>query len=496
MTRILIVLALVATGAFGAEPDHKERAREMIQKATAWLRTQQDAKTGGWAHPPSGPVFPAITALVVNGMVMTPGFDATKDESVVAGVRYILSFRKPDGGIYDSVLPSYNTSIALSALAHVGTPEARAAIKPAQEFLRQLQFGEGAFVDGQVAGETGRVGPEHPFYGGVGYGSRGRPDNSNLSMFIQAMRDSGVDKDDAAYQRALVFLSRTQMLDGVNNMPYADGSTQGGFIYSTSASGERRGEGQSFAGEIEESLSGPPGTVALVRLHVKDDGSPRLMTRDELVERLRAAMAESRLEEVRAAEFKVLLGPTADGASASEFEVRSSVTKADLLLPALTGALTENGKLIAGIEVGAVPAWKGVSRLRAYGSMTYAGFKSYVFAQLERDDPRVLAAYDWIRANYTVDENPGVGTDGLYYYFVTFARALDAWGEPTVMVLPREGSAERTVTPRDWSRDLIDRLEGLQNADGSFRSVDDRWLENNPVLITAYAVIALQHAAR
>src|SRR5690606_7086658 len=46
-----------------------------------------------------------------------------------------------------------------------------------------------------------------------------------------------------------------------------------------------------------------------------------------------------------------------------------------------------------------------VSGLRSYGSMTYAGFKSYVYAQLDRDDPRVVAAHDWIRRNYTLDRN-------------------------------------------------------------------------------------------
>ncbi|MCA9312518.1 MAG: hypothetical protein KDA21_14990, partial [Phycisphaerales bacterium] len=108
-----------------------------------------------------------------------------------------------------------------------------------------------------------------------------------------------------------------------------------------------------------------------------------------------------------------------------------------------------------------------------------------IYANLDRDDPRVTAALDWIRNNYTVDENPGVGDQGRYYYYVTFARALDAWGTSTI----RTGSGER-----DWANDLIDKLAELQQDDGSFRSVNSRWMEGNPVLITAYALIALQHA--
>ncbi len=385
--------AALSAPAAAIDPEHQAKAREMIARSTTWLRTKQDA-SGGWLVPQASP-FPAVTGLVLSGMLLDPAADPTKDETIKKGVAYILSHRQPDGGIYNRILPSYNTSICLSTLARVNTPEAKAAIKPAQDFLRSLQFGEGAMVDGQFAKETGRVEKDHPFYGGVGYGQHGRPDLSNLQFFLQAMQDSGVESNDPAVQRAVVFLQRTQMLDSVNDQPYADGSKQGGFIYSTSLNSESAGSGQSqAAATIEETL---------------DDGTK-------------------------------------------------------------------------------------VSRLRAYGSMTYAGFKSYVYAQLPRDDIRVLAAHDWIRQNYTLDENPGVGTDGLYYYFLTFARALDAWGSPTIDVIPGDGT--RTIDRRDWANDLIDRLAELQNEDGSFRSVDDRWMENDQMLITAYALIALQHAAR
>ena len=104
----------------------------------------------------------------------------------------------------------------------------------------------------------------------------------------------------------------------------------------------------------------------------------------------------------------------------------------------------------------------------------------------------MLAASRWITENYTLEENPGAGTDGVYYYLMTFAKALDAWDLERLRV--REGGEKGEFVERDWANDLIDRLAGLQNDDGSFRSVDDRWMENNPVLITAYGLIALQHA--
>jgi squalene-hopene/tetraprenyl-beta-curcumene cyclase len=397
MKRALLASFLLATPALAIDEQHEAKARAMADRAIAYLRAQQDEKTGGWAIPPEGPHYPAITGLIVNGMLMHDGITAD-DPAMKSAIAYLLGKQQPDGGIYDRILPSYNTSISLSALARVKTPAAIAAIKPAQDFLRSLQFGEGAAVDGQVASETGRVGKDHPFYGGVGYGNHGRPDNSNLTFFIQAMHDSGVTGEDPAMQRALVFLARTQMLDAVNDMPYADGSRQGGFIYATSENRDKVGSGQSQAGVIEETL---------------DDGT-------------------------------------------------------------------------------------NVSRLRAYGSMTYAGFKSYIYAQLPPTDPRVTAAFDWITRNYTVEENPGAGTDGFYYYLVTFARALEAAGRgPTPLVRGHAItviSADGAPTERDWANDLIDRLAELQNEDGSFRSIDDRWMENNPILITAYSLLAIEHA--
>ena len=132
------------------------------------------------------------------------------------------------------------------------------------------------------------------------------------------------------------------------------------------------------------------------------------------------------------------------------------------------------------------------SRLRTYGSMTYSGFKSYAYAGLKKDDPRIKAALEWIGKNYTLTENPGIGPDGMYYYYLVFGRAMRAYGEPMVRVIAKDGS----TTERNWAKDLIAQLATLQNEDGSFRASKQgaRWMEDNPVLITAYSVIALESA--
>ncbi|HYE02526.1 MAG TPA: hypothetical protein VD963_04755 [Phycisphaerales bacterium] len=505
------LLAVLAAGpALGAGPgrtddEHKKKAEAMAAKAIAFLRARQDPATGGWGVPPpdSGrPAFPAVTALVLAGMVhdrVTAPVVPPTDPAARRGLDYLLGHAGPDGGIYDRLLPSYNTAISLSALVKFADDDrAAAAARLARAFLYGLQWGETADERPEGAESAKAVGKDHPFYGGVGYGQHGRPDLSNLAFFLQAMHDAGVPSDDPAFARALVFLARVQMDDAVNDLAYADGSRQGGFIYATSAGREAAGEGQSFAGMTEETL---------------DDGTR-------------------------------------------------------------------------------------VSRLRAYGSMTYAGFKSLAYAGLGPDDPRVRAAERWIARNYSVTENPGLGTDGLYYYYLVFARALDARGNAWVVPAPAaervvvvggldeadrgvvetiaerdgrvlvwsggqderaEGGRETSVRPtdganvpaasskapgvflemrsgeearaaagaiaiwagerrgsavaavvwdgtgaapealrgrlgRDWGNDLIDRLAELQKEDGSFTVVDERWMENDPVLITAYALIALREA--
>jgi squalene-hopene/tetraprenyl-beta-curcumene cyclase len=136
----------------------------------------------------------------------------------------------------------------------------------------------------------------------------------------------------------------------------------------------------------------------------------------------------------------------------------------------------------------------GRRMLRSYGSMTYAGLKSMIYAGLSHDDPRVKAAWDWISKNFTVDENPGMaslGPDsaqgGLYYYFYTMARALSVYGQP-VIVDPQGGR-------HDWRVALIRKIATLQRPDGSFMG-QRKWMEDNPVLVTAYTVMVLEEAQK
>ncbi len=123
--------------------------------------------------------------------------------------------------------------------------------------------------------------------------------------------------------------------------------------------------------------------------------------------------------------------------------------------------------------------------LRSYGSMTYAGLKSMIYAGLDADDPRVQAAYEWITRNYTIDTNPGMGTSGLFYYYHTFAKALS-----TMQVTKL---TDLDGTNHDWRAELAQKLASLQNQDGSWTNENERWLESDPNLSTGYTLLALAY---
>ena len=139
-------------------------------------------------------------------------------------------------------------------------------------------------------------------------------------------------------------------------------------------------------------------------------------------------------------------------------------------------------------KAGEVKLPDGKVALRSYGSMSYAGLLSYIYAQLDRNDPRVKAVYDWLSRHYTLDENPGMGKDGIYYYYHTMAKALSVYGVDNLTL-----KGGKSV---NWRRDLAKKLIDLQNGDGFWANANGRWWEKDPGLVTAYAVITLEIISR
>jgi len=378
---IATIAALLMLGASAraqdAKPTPAQQAQAIVDKAAAFLKSQQRSD-GSWQASPRTP--PAVTAMAMQVLAQDPNH-GPKHETVRRAVEALLKLQKEDGGFYQESLANYNTAIIISGLASLKDPELKPAIDRAVAFLKGTQWTDDVVgPDGQKLNPKGVL-TGGWFYGGVGERGGAAADLSNTSVMLDALKDAGLPEDDPAFQNALKFVTRMQNRSESNPSEWA--GNDGGFVY-----------------------------------HMRADGTV-----------LSAAGEES-------------------------------------------------------IDGRTVP--------RSYGSMTYAGFKSLIYAGLTRDDPRVQAAWQWICENYTLEENPGMSLaspdrarEGIYYYYSVMARALSAYGETTIT----DPSGER----HDWRVELIAALASQQKDDGSFVG-ERRWMENDPLIATTLATLAIQEA--
>ena len=286
------------------------------------------------------------------------------DPLIAKSLKYLEGFVRPDGGIYQpgTLYRNYETCLAMVCFSEANRGRRYDKIlAKADRFVKGMQWDE------QESHER-----DSYSYGGAGYGKHNRPDLSNTSFLLDALRAAGNGPDDEAVQKALTFVSRCQNLESeANTTKFASKNPDGGFYYTPAAGG------QSMA------------------------------------------------------------GMTAAGG------------------------------------------------LRSYGSMTYAGLKSMIYAGVGPDDPRVKAALEWIGKHYGLDSNPGMGRSGLYYYYHTFAKALHATGLSEII--------DENGQKHDWRKDLIDELARRQRPDGSWVNKDSRWMESIPNLTTGYALLSLTY---
>ena len=130
----------------------------------------------------------------------------------------------------------------------------------------------------------------------------------------------------------------------------------------------------------------------------------------------------------------------------------------------------------------------GRPRLQAYGSITYDGLLSLLHCKLTPKDPRVVSALDFCMQHWTLDENPGQGMQGVYFYYDILTRALNA---------SRIDTIERKDGMKvDWRAEVIRKVVSLQKKEGYWMNANNRWWESDPVLVTSYSLICLEHALK
>ena len=130
-------------------------------------------------------------------------------------------------------------------------------------------------------------------------------------------------------------------------------------------------------------------------------------------------------------------------------------------------------------QAGTATNAQGRIHLRAYGSMTYAAVLSMCAAKLDRGDPRVRQSLEYLNRFWSVEENPGMGNQGLYYFYDIMARALAA-------------AQVEKVGEHDWKQELSAKVISLQREDGSWANDNNRFWEADPVLCTSFAMIVLE----
>jgi len=319
-----------------------------------------------------------VTSLVVHSIVSLPkGYKTRELPEIKKAVQFILKKEHihGNGGIYNEKegLFNYNSSMALLALSAVDDPAYKSVVKRLQKYVMSLQY-----TDPNIPTQ----------YGGIGYGSKkDKPDMSNTSLALAALRESGVPQDSEVFKRAKTFISRCQADPENNDMHWAKlvrEKDKGSGVY-----------------KPNESKAGVWDTV------------------------------EHKLKDI----------------------------------------LADDGR----------------STLVGYGSITYALFLSFAYCGLDKDDSRVKNARGWLERNYTLEENPNMKGQGLFYYYYTMARALDTWGEKTI---------KSKGLPHKWAVELANKLASLQDYDGSWINKESRWFETDKTLITAYVLKTMSLAIK
>lgn len=332
----------------------QKKYEQIVSKGIDYLVSKGQADDGSFTRQIGiGVTALAATALLRHGR-------SPEDPAVAKALKYLEQNVQPTGGIYSPSgrLKTYETCVAVTCLVEANRDGRYDKILAnAEKFLREIPF------DGAEGHDKDSV-----YYGGAGYGGQERPDLSNTSFLIDALRATGAKEDDPAIQQALIFVSRCQNLESPHNTtPFAAKINDGGFYYTP------------IPGKQEDTSGG----------------------------------------------------------------------------------------------------------LRSYGAMSYSGLKSMIFAGVKEDDPRVKAVKKWISKNYDLTSNPGMGPSGVFYYYVTFAKALNAVGQPDVV--------DADGKKHYWRADLVNELAKRQREDGSWVNTSPQWMEGDANLCTAFALLALSY---
>jgi hypothetical protein len=236
----LVVLTLVAwlTSCRSRSEGLGGQVDRALGTAIRFLISSQ-SPDGAWRSPTYG-VFKdglSLTPIVLKAVTFGP--DVTGSTSARRrGADYLVARIRADASIDDGpigmIYPVYTASAAVIALTHLDFPASRAARDAWLRELRRRQLTEALGWQ-----------PDDPAFGGWGYSieppSKGNAvlapaqqvdaDLSSTLFAIGALRIAGMDADDPAIRKALIFIERCQnvAVSGEDGDPQYD---DGGFFFS------------------------------------------------------------------------------------------------------------------------------------------------------------------------------------------------------------------------------------------------------------------------
>jgi len=259
MNRLFLAMLtgfLLAAPAYGAADDMNSQTRAKAQQAVdaglKFLKSKQ-AANGSIGN------SVGLTALALRAILENPsGVTAADKPAIERYAAFIASKANPDGSIVEIKHDeSYNTAVAITALAATKDPKYAQVIANGQKYITKNQIGESrGFM------------PVDNWYGGLGYGGDERPDISNLYIALESLRATSLDPKDPVWQKALIFVNRMQNRSESNDQKYA--GNDGGFLYSPAYNPPEYGGGTKSYGTVTAA-----GLISLLYAGV-DKSDPRV----------------------------------------------------------------------------------------------------------------------------------------------------------------------------------------------------------------------------
>ena len=148
-------------------------------------------------------------------------------------------------------------------------------------------------------------------------------------------------------------------------------------------------------------------------------------------------------------------------------------------------------------KAGTVDLDNGEVGILSYGSVTCDGLLGLIYVGAGRDYKPFQAGIEWLKENYALDRNPGMGKDTkdekqlkeernvcLFYYYRSLAKLFDALNEDTFV--------DKKGTKHSWANELAERIIYLQRQDGSWCNSSTTMWEGYPPLATVFNLDSLQ----